>query len=377
MTIHELPEATFDDLFREIIEPGYCYACGGCSSICPVTVIEFQEEHPKFTGKWPTLVGECIDCGACLQACPSYWDRVHGENRDNKFIGTFHETEDKEPIMYLAYAKDPTVREAGQSGGVVTAILMAAKKEGKIEAAAILEEKKGYTNIGATAAKDEKAFVKGAGSKFVSYPSVEGILRLRHQWNPQGLRVFVGVPCMVKALNWMRLVKTDWLDEKSISIGLLCTTIFHPDKLREFLHGKGIDLDSDVQKVAVRSGVLRLTMRDGSREEMSVKEADEAASREGCSYCLDLSAETADLAVGELGVPDGTSFVMVRTQRGRDLLDTAVSTGTLILEHIPENTMKHVLRLNRYKKKRQPPPPLKPFPGPTWLPLRDNLQKEN
>ena len=86
MSSRELPDANFDDLYREVIEPGYCYACGGCSSICPVHVIDFEEEHPKFTGKWPTLVGDCIDCGACLQACPSYWDRVHGENKDNKYI---------------------------------------------------------------------------------------------------------------------------------------------------------------------------------------------------------------------------------------------------------------------------------------------------
>ncbi|MFX0117158.1 MAG: Coenzyme F420 hydrogenase/dehydrogenase, beta subunit C-terminal domain [Candidatus Hodarchaeota archaeon] len=373
MSSRELPDATFDDLYREIIEPGYCYACGGCSSICPVYVIEFHENHPKFSGKWPSLVGECIDCGACLQACPSYWDRVHGENDDNKFIGSFHETEDGKPAMLLAYASDDTLRKAGQSGGVVTAILLAAQKTGLIGSGIALVEKETYTKIDSLAAREPDELIKGAGSKFVSFPSVEGILKLRTSWDESESSVFVGVPCMIKSMNWMQKVRTDRLDRTCTTIGLLCTTIFHTHKLRKFLLEQGIDIDQQVRRMAVRAGILHLTLKDGSAKKMPIGPVDDAAAREGCRYCLDFAAETADLAVGEIGVPDGTSFVFIRTPRGQLLFETALEMNAIMVNEFPEETMRRILRVNRYKKKRKAPPPLKPFPGPLWKPIREDL----
>ncbi|MHA2271463.1 MAG: Coenzyme F420 hydrogenase/dehydrogenase, beta subunit C-terminal domain [Candidatus Hodarchaeales archaeon] len=375
MSSRELPDATWDDLFREVIEPGYCYACGGCSSICPVYVIEFQEAtHPTLSGVWPTLVGECIDCGACLQACPCYWDRVHGENDDKKYIGNFHETADKKPTIYLAYAADEEVRKAGQSGGVVSAILIAAQQVNLIDAGMVLVEKEGRTELASVAATGPSEFIRGAGSKFTSYPGVEGILQMRSVWDESGSSVFVGVPCMIKSMNMMQLVRTDRLDRTCTTIGLLCTTIFHPEKLQTFLLDREINFDNDVAQIAIRSGVLRLKMNDGSSKEMPIRDADEAAAREGCTYCLDFAAETADLAVGEIGVPDGTSFIFVRTQRGRDLIEIALQQKALVLKEFPEEAMKSILRVNRYKKKRKAPPPLKPFPGPLWRPLRKELE---
>lgn len=376
MSSRELPEATWTDLFREIIEPGFCYACGGCSSICPVEVIEFLEEHPKFTGEWPALVGECIDCGACLQACPCYWDRVHGENDDKEFIGTFHESQDDEPTMLLAYAADDELRMAGQSGGVVSAILQAAQQEGKIDAGTVLVEKGGFTKVDSVAATGPDQIIKGAGSKFVSFPSLEGILQLRSSWDESDATVFIGVPCMIKSMNWMQKVRTDRLDRTCTTIGLLCTMIFHPDKLQKYLLDQGIDLDQQVKKMAIRAGMLRLMLKDGSTKKMPIAPVDDVAAREGCHYCLDFAAETADLAVGEVGVPDGTSFVLVRTQRGRDLLNTAIQNEALVVKEFPEKTMPRLLRVNRYKKKRKAPPSLQPFPGPLWKPLRAELQQK-
>ncbi|MFQ5980016.1 MAG: Coenzyme F420 hydrogenase/dehydrogenase, beta subunit C-terminal domain [Candidatus Heimdallarchaeota archaeon] len=375
MSSQELPEATWSDLFREIIEPGYCYACGGCSSICPVEVIEFLEEHPKFTGEWPALVGECIDCGACLQACPSYWDRIHGENDEKEFIGTFHDKEDDKPAMLLAYAADDAIRMAGQSGGVVSAILKAAQESGRIDAGTVLVEKDGFTKVDAVAATGPEQVIKGAGSKFVSFPSLEGILQLRSSWDESDATVFVGVPCMIKSMNWMQKVRTDRLDRTCTTIGLLCTTIFHPDKLRNYLLEQGIDIDQQVRRIAIRVGKLRLTLKDGTTRKMAIGPVDDAAAREGCQYCLDFAAETADLAVGEIGVPDGTSFVLVRTQRGRELLDTAIQNEALVVKEFPEGTMKRILMVNRYKKRRTAPPPLQPFPGPLWEPLRAELKQ--
>ncbi|MFX0113712.1 MAG: hypothetical protein ACFFB3_04125, partial [Candidatus Hodarchaeota archaeon] len=68
---------------------------------------------------------------------------------------------------------------------------------------------------------------------------------------------------------------------------------------------------------------------------------------------------------------DGTSFIFIRTHRGRELLEIAIESGHLVVKDFPQDAMEHILRVNRYKKKRKAPPPLKPFPGPLWKPLRE------
>jgi coenzyme F420 hydrogenase subunit beta len=43
--------------------------------------------------------------------------------------------------------------------------------------------------------------------------------------------------------------------------------------------------------------------------------------REGCRFCGDLVSRLADLSIGSIGSPDGCSTVIVRSERGKELLE--------------------------------------------------------
>lgn len=41
-----------------------CIGCSACVGVCPVSVIEMNDEGKAFVNEG------CIDCGACVGACP-------------------------------------------------------------------------------------------------------------------------------------------------------------------------------------------------------------------------------------------------------------------------------------------------------------------
>ncbi len=73
---------------------------------------------------------------------------------------------------------------------------------------------------------------------------------------------------------------------------------------------------------------------------------------ESCSYCPDMTSEFADLSVGVVeGRPDWNTLI-VRTERGRDLFETACREGWLLREELPPDNLAHLRWAAGNKKQR-------------------------
>ena len=88
-----------------IIDESQCCGCGACSIVCPKECIQMV---PKTLGHFFPKVKEdiCIACGKCDQVCP-----MKQKKKKQNF----------KQIAYAAYAKEPEIRFAGSSGGMVGA----------------------------------------------------------------------------------------------------------------------------------------------------------------------------------------------------------------------------------------------------------------
>ena len=85
----------------------------------------------------------------------------------------------------------------------------------------------------------------------------------------------------------------------------------------------------------------------------------------GCVYCDDFTAKLADISVGSVGSDDGYSTVIVRSKKGKKLLENLdLTRGSVNKEEIAKLA---VLKKNRAKKsfapimqdmQVQPPPEL-------------------
>jgi coenzyme F420 hydrogenase subunit beta len=74
--------------------------------------------------------------------------------------------------------------------------------------------------------------------------------------------------------------------------------------------------------------------------------------RPTCTICLDMTAEFSDLSIGAVeGIP-GWNTVIVRTERGEELLEEARKGKTIQVREIPETNLAHLKEAALLKKKR-------------------------
>jgi len=79
--------------------------------------------------------------------------------------------------------------------------------------------------------------------------------------------------------------------------------------------------------------------------------------REACLYCLDSTAEYADVSVGSARFADNWEDVrqwnqlIVRTEKGRELVDLAVKRGTLEVREAPAKSLMELKEAAVKKKK--------------------------
>ncbi len=74
--------------------------------------------------------------------------------------------------------------------------------------------------------------------------------------------------------------------------------------------------------------------------------------RHGCKVCLDLTAENADLSVGMVEGRDECNTVIVRTARGKELMDSAINSGLIKTEILDQDRWNHLTHASINKKKQ-------------------------
>jgi len=72
----------------------------------------------------------------------------------------------------------------------------------------------------------------------------------------------------------------------------------------------------------------------------------------GCLLCPDMTSEWADVSVGVLeGEPEWNTLI-VRTEKGRALVDKAVEAGSIVVKEMPAANLEHLRTAALNKKKR-------------------------
>lgn len=332
-----------DSLANEVIEAGKCVSCGTCVVVCPFNCLELTKEKPS-------LVKECEVCGICAQVCPTYqWTMAKVEN----FVfGRERKPEEEFGIhrrIAIAQTTDDRISKVRQDGGVATALLLFALKNGFIDGAIVAgtdKEKPFYpAPMLATTAEE---IIEAAGTKY-SYSS--NILALTDVLKQKKANVaFVGTPCQIHAIRRMQMagLKRHTRPLKFL-IGLMCSECFTYEGLMEnHIQGKlGLNL-GDIRKINIKGKMLVTT--DSGVTTIPLAEIKQYA-RKSCSFCDDFSAELADVSVGGLGL-EGWTFTIIRTEKGEELFSSAEKAGVLRTKAIDEATyaLKLLTKLSRRKR---------------------------
>ena len=71
-----------------------------------------------------------------------------------------------------------------------------------------------------------------------------------------------------------------------------------------------------------------------------------------CTYCLDMTSEFADISVGSVEGIEGWNTVIIRTDAGAELMETAKAKGKLEIDNLPGENLAHLKEAALLKKKR-------------------------
>ena len=325
-------------LDSQVLQKELCTGCGACQGLCPY---------------WDSVRGRTLcyyDCerldGRCQRFCPrmptdlaALREKAFPGERVLPELGPFRG-------LYLARAADSVLRDSAQHGGVVTALVELALREGLIDAALLTRADHTLDPEG-TLVADSAEVRCCSGSSYQIPPSLAVLNRaLQREDAPRRIGV-VGTPCKTLAVYKMRHDPLPENDNRAgnirLVIGLFC--------------GWGLDWDGlealsrEISPKAVHADIppskfhsMEFTEEDGNTVSVNLDRVLPLV-RPACRACADMTAEFADLSVG--GARSGAGWetdkkwnqVIVRSGIGQELLDLAREKGVLEFRELPDTAL--------------------------------------
>ncbi|MDI6655060.1 MAG: Coenzyme F420 hydrogenase/dehydrogenase, beta subunit C-terminal domain [Candidatus Hydrothermarchaeota archaeon] len=341
------PSKGFEELKKLVIDQGICSACSTCAAFC---------ERIEMVNGMPALVKDCtlktgsIKCseeGTCFDTCPmvsfsmpELEKSIFGAARQDEDLGCYKK-------IVAVRSKIPEILEKAQDGGAVTSFLLCALENKLIEGAVVANRGEDWSTS-AEIAKNKEELLSGAGTKYCRTFSVAKFGRSLRDVRKIAI---VGTGCQItgarraEAIFLKELLSKTAESEKPVRlflIGLFCFENFPYDCLKNFLE-KNYNVKMErIAKTDIKKGKFIVTTKDGQTIEKKVKEFEECVP-ESCKLCTNFTAEFADISVGGVGSDLGWSTVIVRSDRGMELLEKAGELGyveiqdSINLEEIKKN----------------------------------------
>jgi coenzyme F420 hydrogenase subunit beta len=146
---------------------------------------------------------------------------------------------------------------------------------------------------------------------------------------------YVGLPCQIEAIRKIEALSPEtWVKNVSLSIGLFCRENWAYACFRALIEDDYRVKFADVKKFNIKKGNI-VAEKDSGTLEFPLKKSKPYV-RIGCRVCLDFAAELADISVGAVGSQNKWSTVIVRTQKGMELLNSAEKEGCIETKAIEE-----------------------------------------
>ncbi len=229
----------------------------------------------------------------------------------------------------------------GQDGGIVTSLLLKGLKDGTFDSAIVVKRIEGY-NAQAVATTNPDEVYAAKGTKYLKVNSIPKLRELV----AQGKRkiAFVGTPCQVRAARMVQQTLTQKFPDLEITvIGLFCFESFNQDKLKEEIKRQlSVDLDK-AEKTQIRKGKFSAHI-DGKEYGCKIKDLNNAAEK-ACQYCDDFTSKLADISVGSVGSQAGYSTIIVRSKKGKRLLENLDAVKAPVEQE-------EIVKLAKFKQER-------------------------
>ena len=334
-----------NELVGEVLEQERCSGCGMCVALCP-NIISVRERV--------AVIRDCgLSEGLCYAACPAT------ETDISKLENAVFGRDDADPVLghyvriAMSQAEERSVQRAGQYGGTVTALAALALEQGLVDAVLLTQQLDGasYAARGVFARTPDEVLAC-AGSKYTACPSLSSLDEIERN----GLErvAVVGRPCQVRAIRKLQHadiepeIAAKLRESIKLVIGVFCIWALDYrafiNYLRETVGSTKLDrIDIPKDKAVI--------VQDGKETEVpydSLKECRLAV----CDQCEDMTAELADLSVGSTEWKDDWNTLIVRSEAGQALVESATAAGGLKIQDLPDERIEMLVEAVKGKKAR-------------------------
>jgi coenzyme F420 hydrogenase subunit beta len=329
----------------DVVNWRLCLGCGACAYACPegrVRLMDFFAE-----GIRPVVAAaNCGSCRQCLDVCPAVQSDFGssglqtGEESKDAF------TKEWGPVvaMWEGHAADPEIRFKGSSGGALTAIgAYCVEVLGMHGVLHIAQDPDDPIRNRTRLSRTREELLAGSGSRYSPASVCNGLGLVEKAPAPC---VVIGKPAEIAAASNARKLSPE-LDRKvGLTLSFFCAESPSTRGTVALLEKLGVEpaLVSDLRYrghgwpghfAAVRSGESKPCRKISYRESWAFLQAFRPWS---VRLWPDSTGELADISCGDpwYEEPDGKnpgfSLVLARTERGRDVIQGAVTAGYLALQ---------------------------------------------
>ena len=252
------------------------------------------------------------------------------------------------PVMgvWEGHASDDALRFAGSSGGVISSLALHCIEVGGMHGALHTVQRDGTPFLNQTTlSRTRDELLAGTGSRYSPASPCDGLQQIA---DAPGPCVFIGKPCDVAATRSAAALRPALAERLGVTIALFCAGTPTTRGTFALLHAMGIEDPHTLTSLRFRGNGWPGNATGTFEDEEGRKDTQELTYAQSwgavlsnhqlfrCNICADHSGEFADIAVGdpwyreiEEGEP-GSSLLVARTRRGREIIEAAIESGHLV-----------------------------------------------
>lgn len=300
-----------------------CAGCGLCVAACSKQVLGWNGgSHPVFKERIQTVGYTKVpldSCTFCEQFCEETCPRL------DKWAAL-------EPqVITAARARGPV--SSGAPNDVIKGILTAGRSAGLLDGVVMLDVDPWELKPVARVCSTVEDIVECVGPQFLWAPVFEVLNEAIFLRGMQNIAI-VGTPCAAQGIRKLRSSNNQRLkpyqEAIRLSVSVFCTGIYQPEMIDELLINRMGVRREQVKRLEISPDRewLRAVLWDDSEHTIPRQQA-ERYTRRGCGSCDDYLGESADIAIGSLGAPEGASTVIIRSRAGDVFIRNAVQMNLL------------------------------------------------
>jgi coenzyme F420 hydrogenase subunit beta len=330
---------------RDVTALQLCCGCGACAYAAPDAIrMTDVLDH----GRRP-IVREGADTSAALAVCPG--------------VGLNHEFDPKAaglikdlaagwgPVLEVweGYATDHEIRYAGSSGGASSALSLYCIERGGMHGLLHIAAREDVPYLNRTVMSRTRAEILAhTGSRYAPASPCDSLDLIEDAPAPS---VFIGKPCDVAAVQKARKLNPQLDRNVGLTIGIFSAGTPSTRGTLAMIEQMGVNDPAAVTSVRYRGNgwpgmatVTAATANGPRTAQLTYAESWgnilQKHRQWRCYICADHTGEFADIAVGDPWYREiakdepGQSLIVVRTERGRQILRAALATGYVTAEQV-------------------------------------------